>query len=201
VSESAKHDTEGLVRSVQEGNPDAFAALVATLRGRLEMWIQVRMGPLLRSRLTVDDVFQETFLQAHRSLADFREQGAGSFQRWMFSVAENRLRDLHKFHAAQKRHPEREAAAPAATPDERSIVETLAGDGTTPSEGVRRVEIAERLSEGLARIPEELRDVLVLRVIEGLPFTDVGERLGTDARSARGLYARALRELKRVLTL
>lgn len=198
MNESAKRDTEGLVRSVQEGDPDAFADLVNRLRGRLEMWIRVRMGPLLRSRLNVDDVFQETFLQAHRSIGEFRDQGEGSFQRWMFSVAENRLRDLHKFHAAQKRHPQREAAE---TDEETRIVQTLSAGGTTPSEGVRRAEIADRLAEGLARIPEELREVLVLRVVEGLAFPEVAERLGCDARAARGLYVRALRELKRVLTL
>ena len=85
-----KPTTEGLAR-----DPQAFEELFSRLHGRLEMWIGLRMGPLLRSRLTVDDVMQETLIEAHRSLASFRDRGPGSFRRWVFSVAENRLRDLH----------------------------------------------------------------------------------------------------------
>jgi RNA polymerase sigma-70 factor (ECF subfamily) len=200
VSSKGNGDTEGLVRGVQAGDPEAFTAVVDRMRGRLEMWIRVRMGPLLRSRLAADDVFQETLIQAYRSLDAFKDTGPGSFQRWMFSVAENRLKDLHKYHAAQKRHPAHEAADAGPTAEERRIVDRLAGDGTTPSQGVRRTEIAERLSAALARIPDDLRELIVLRVIEDLSFREITERIGTDARAARGLYARALRELQRALT-
>ena len=85
-------DTQGLARRALVGDPEAFTEMAQRLRGRLRMWITLRMGPLLRSRLTEDDVFQETLLQAHRSLAGFKENGPGSFQRWIFSIAENRLR-------------------------------------------------------------------------------------------------------------
>jgi RNA polymerase sigma-70 factor (ECF subfamily) len=197
VTSKGDGNTEGLVRGVQAGDADGFAAVVDRMRGRLEMWIRVRMGPLLRARLTVDDVLQETLIQAYRSLDAFRDTGPGSFQRWMFSVAENRLKDLHKYHAAQKRHPAREANP---TPEEQRIVDRLAGDGTTPSQGFRRSEVAARIADGLAKVPEGSREIIVLRVVEDLSFAEVAERIGTDARAARGLYARALKDLQRALT-
>lgn len=191
-----ERDTEGLAGGARAGDPEAFAALVERIRGRLETWIRVRMGPLLRSRLALDDVFQETLIQAHRSLGDFREKGPGSFQRWLFSVAENRLKDLHKYHAAQKRHPGHEAELRPRGDEEHRLVESLAAHGTSPSEGARRTEFAERLAEVLGTLPEDAREVVVLRLIEEQPFPEIAARLGRDVRVVRGLYARGLRAVQ-----
>ena len=59
---------------------------------------------------------------------------------------------------------------------------------------------AARAQEGVSRAFIVLVFLIVLRVIEDLSFPEITERIGTDARAARGLYARALRELQRALT-
>ncbi len=179
-------DSEGLARRAS-ADPDAFAELVRRLRGRLEMWINVRMGPLLDARLTADDVLQETLLQAHGSLTDFHDQGKGSFQRWIFSVAENRLKDLHKYHAAQKRHPEHEGAG------NFDVIRAL---GPSPSSSARRRELVERLSTRIARLPDALREVLVLRAIEERTFKEIAHVTGKPAATVQGLFARALKVLQ-----
>jgi RNA polymerase sigma-70 factor (ECF subfamily) len=194
MREPDRRTTEMLARQAAERDSDAFAELFRRVRGRLEMWIALRMGPLLRSRLTVDDVLQETFLQAHRSLESFRDEGEGSFRRWIFSVAENRLKDLHKFHGAQKRTPVREA--PSFDEDERRRWAAISADGTSPSSGAHRADVTRRMTEAIERLPEELREVLVLRSIEERTFREVAERLERPTTSVKGLYSRALRELR-----
>lgn len=179
-------DSEGLARKAA-ADPDAFADLVRRLRGRLEMWINVRMGPLLDARLTADDVLQETLLQAHQSLHDFQPQGKGSFQRWLFSVAENRLKDLHKYHAAQKRHPGHEAAGDFAA---------LRAAGPTPSSSARRRELVHRLATKIAALPEPLREILVLRAIEERTFADIAQATKKPAATVQGLFAKALKALQ-----
>lgn len=184
-------DSEDLARRASV-DPDAFAELVRRLRGRLEMWINVRLGPLLDARLTADDVLQETLLQAHGSLSDFQPKGKGSFQRWIFSVAENRLKDLHKYHTAQKRHPGQEAAG-------ERVLDGLRAGGPSPSSSARRHELIRRLATLIARLPEPLREVLVLRAIEERTFKEIAEVTNKPTATVQGLFARALRTLQHEL--
>ncbi|MHC4549429.1 MAG: sigma-70 family RNA polymerase sigma factor [Planctomycetota bacterium] len=193
MSKDEKRTTEGLAREALGKDPEAFAALVQRLRGRLDMWISLRMGPLLRARLTEDDVLQETLLHAHRSLADFQDQGQGSFRRWLFSVAENRLRDLHKYHAAQKRDLARERPP---SDEERRMLQTLSATGTSPSSAAHRRDLVTRLAERIAGLPDPLQEVLVLRVIEERTFKEIAQRLQRRPATVKGLYARALKQLK-----
>lgn len=183
--------SEGLAREAAASRPEAFDALVRRLRNRLEVWISIRMGPLLRSRIGPEDVLQETLLQAHRSIASFEDRGPGSLQRWLFGLAENRIRDLHKFHAASKRHPGREA--PGA-----DLAAARAG-GDTPSGDASRRETVARVADAISRLEEPLREVLLLRSIEERPFAEVAAALGRPVTTVQGLFARALARLEEEL--
>jgi RNA polymerase sigma-70 factor (ECF subfamily) len=188
--------TEGLVRIAAGGDPEAYSRLFHRLRGRLEVWISIRMGKLLASRLTVDDVLQETFLEAFRSISRFRDQGPGSFQRWMFSVAENRLRDMHKFHTAGKRDVSREAKAPARKDEERDLLKQLEATGPSPSAGLHDEEARSRLAAAIGRLPESLREVLVFRALEERTYAEIAETLGKPQTTVRVMFCRALKVLK-----
>jgi len=188
-------DTEGLARRALDDDPHAFTELVRRLHGRLELWISIRMGPLLRSRLTEDDVLQETLLQAHRSLGSFRDQGPDSFRRWMFSVAENRLRDLHKYHSAQKRDPGRMVDIRPRDASERDLLQRISAGDRSPSSAAHGGELIARLRQHIDALDEELREVLVMRAIEECTFPEIAERTGRALTTAKGLYARALTRL------
>jgi len=173
--------------------PAGFEERVLRLRGRLSLWISLRMGPLLRARVSEEDVFQETLLEACRSYGGFRENGDDSFRRWLFSIAENRIKDLHKYHAAQRHHPQREAR----TASERTMLDRLSAGLPTPSSHVRRKELVDLLTGGIAGLPAPEREVVELRALEDLSFREIGERTGRSEASAAALYARALLALKR----
>ena len=173
----------------------AFEDRILRLRGRLSLWISLRLGPLLRARVAEEDVLQETLLEACRSYKGFREGGPDSFRRWLFSIAENRIKDLHKYHAAQRRHPAREAP----TDSERAMLDRLTAGVPTPSSTVRRKELVDLLTGGISALPEAEREVVRLHAIEDLSFREIGERLGRSEASAAALYAKALVALKRQL--
>ncbi len=173
----------------------AFEDQVLRLRGRLSLWISLRMGPLLRARVAEEDVLQETLLEACRSYGGFRADGPDSFRRWLFSIAENRIKDMHKYHAAQRRHPRREAP----TDSERAMLDRLTAGIPTPSSHVRRKELVELITGGIARLPEPERKVIELRALEDLSFREIAARTGRSEASAAALYAKALVALKRQL--
>jgi RNA polymerase sigma factor (sigma-70 family) len=114
----------------------------------------------------------------------------------MFSVAENRLRDLHKYHAAQKRDAGREAQVGPRSAAESQFLESLSASGTSPSAVAHRRELVSGLAESIARLPEPLGDVLVLRAIEERTFTDIAQKLEKSPATVKGLYVRALKSLK-----
>jgi RNA polymerase sigma-70 factor (ECF subfamily) len=175
--------------------PAGFEEQVLRLRGRLSLWISLRMGPLLRARASEEDVLQETLLEACRSYASFRPAGEDSFRRWLFSIAENRIKDLHKYHAAQRRHPAREAP----TDSERAMLDRLTAGVPTPSSNLRRKELVEVLTGGIARLPADERRVLEMHALEDLTFKEIASRMGRREAAVAAIYARAFLALKRAL--
>jgi RNA polymerase sigma-70 factor (ECF subfamily) len=177
------------------GTPDGFESLVLQYRGRLSVWIALRLGELLRTRVTEEDVFQETLLEAYRSFAGARLDGPEAFRRWIFSIAENRIKDLHKYHAAQRRHPAREAM----TGPERALLDRLSADLPSPSSLARRNELAGVLAEGIRRLPEAERRVVEMRALEGLTFREIAARTRRPKAAVATAYGRALVALRREL--
>jgi len=100
--------------------------------------------------------------------------------RWVFSVAENRIRDLAKALNAAKRKGE--APKP---PRQR-----------TPSSIVSRREELARVIAAIDRLPPAQRDVIRLRRFEGLPTREVAQRLDRSEGAVRMLYMRAVRALE-----
>lgn len=186
--------TEGLARAAGS-NPVAFADLVARVEGRLRTWIALRLGPKLRARVTEDDVLQETLLQAYRSMDRFAATGPGSFRRWLLSVAENRIRDLHKYHAAQRRDVAREQAK-ARSMEESTLLDRFSASVTSPSMAAQRAEHSRMVAERIEALPAELREVVIARALEERPFKEIAEALGRPMTTVQAQFARALRGLK-----
>ena len=100
-----------------------------------------------------------------------------------------------RFRGTRKRQLSREI--PVGTADSGSAHPSqIAARGPTPSVQVMADEQLHRLSEATNRLPEDYREVMVLRYQQGLSFEEVGERLGRSPDAARMLWARAVEKLK-----
>ena len=190
--------TEALARRAAEGDTRAFEGLVTRIRPRLALWIESRMGPLLRGRLQPEDVFQETMVQVVRSLEAFVDQGPGSFSKWLFSVAEHRMHDLHKHHAAERRHPRREAS-PALSDAQRQLMERVTSPMPSPGGAAHRQERLRRLAEAVRSLPDPYREVLILRGIQEATLHEVSEKLRRPLSTVQGQFVRALGMLRDAL--
>ncbi len=72
----------------------------------------------------------------------------------------------------------------------------LATDGTSPSSSVARRDLGVVLSDALARLEEDLREVIVLHHLEGLGWDEVARRMERTPNAVRKLWARALSQLR-----
>ena len=97
--------TDQHLRAALQGDGEARGELLERLRPRLVLWASTRMSPALRAGLDPEDAAQEVLLSVHKSLDQFRGDTAQAFRAWLFTVAENRLRDLADHAGALKRQP------------------------------------------------------------------------------------------------
>jgi RNA polymerase sigma-70 factor (ECF subfamily) len=75
----------------------------------------------------------------------------------------------------------------------------LAASISTPSQRASRREQAVLLADALGRLPEDYREVIILRHLEGIPFADVAARMGRSVNSVQKLWVRSLAKLKEAM--
>jgi RNA polymerase sigma-70 factor (ECF subfamily) len=139
---------------------------------------------LLGDHHDAEDATERTFLAALAAIDRFTDEGA-SFRSWLFRIAHNQLAN-----ALRGRRRRRTDALDA--------VPELAG-GEDPARTVDRADDARRVRRALETLPEDRRQVLVLRFVDGLSAREIGEVLGRSEGAVRVLQHRALRELARLL--
>jgi RNA polymerase sigma-70 factor (ECF subfamily) len=173
--------TEDLVRAAQSGDARALEEILEAHREQLLSRVARRLGPALRERVEADDIVQETFVWAIRSLPRFRWGGEGSFASWLAAIAD---------------HMVLKAASPGRSPRVLRIASEPEAEGPSPSQALRREERFERLRKALESLSPEHREVIVFARIEGLRIDEIARRLGRTPNAVSLLLTRALRKLR-----
>jgi RNA polymerase sigma-70 factor (ECF subfamily) len=194
-------DDVALLDEAAKGNAAAQAELLLLHQNRLRQMIAVRMDPRLAPRIDPSDVVQETLAQAVQQLPEYLRKRPLPFYPWLRQLAWKRLVDLHRRHVrAGKRSVRREEYRPAAWPDESALglAARLLAKGSSPSARLRRQELRELLQAALARLPQNDREILILRHLEQLSVPEIAAIL---AVSQGAVYTRHLRALERLRQL
>lgn len=130
------------------------------------------------------DVVAQTFLLAWRDLPKLREPAR--FEAWLFRIARNQA-----ITAGRRRVNTAPLEAVGEARDEDA--------GGAPGARLESEASREEVQRALQQLPEEQRDVLLLRFVSELPHRDVASRLGRTEQATRALQYRALINLRRVL--
>ncbi|HBP18020.1 MAG TPA: hypothetical protein DEA08_09540 [Planctomycetes bacterium] len=186
-------ETEDLVADAQGGDEEAYEALFARVADRLLLYLRLRMGAGLRRNLEPLDLVQDTYLAAHRAFPGFEARGEGAFSRWLFQIADNRLRDAADRYRALKRQ-----ALQGALRDS-GVLARMRADQASPATESDLRDRARALSEALARLEARERDAVLLRHFHQETFAAIAVQLGTSEATARRLVARAQAKLGRAL--
>jgi RNA polymerase sigma-70 factor (ECF subfamily) len=185
---SSPSDSDALlVQRAVAGDERAFEWLVIKYQRRVERLI----GRMVRDVDLVPDIAQETFIRAYRGLAQFR--GESQFYTWLYRIAVNtakkHLMDL-------KRDPVISMAALRSSEDDETSGNELeqswgASDEETPEAVLASKEIAQAVNEAMDALPEELRQAITLREIEGLSYDDIAQALNCPIGTVRSRIFRA----------
>jgi RNA polymerase sigma-70 factor (ECF subfamily) len=153
----------------------------------------------LQAKHGASDLVQETFLEAVRGFARFEGRSPDELQRWLKAILGFRLIDFaRRYRHGGKRQIGREVPLEGPLGSDVGPPEPAARDKTPRSNAIAQEE-ALHLWIALEAMPE--RDSLLLRMRdqEGLPFAEIGSRLGLSADAARKAWLRALRQLRQRL--
>ncbi len=193
--------TETLLDQARAGDGEALGRLLESHRGYLTVLARVQIGRRLQGKVDPADVVQDAYLGAYRDFKQFRGSTEGEFLAWLRQVLAFVLANLVRHYQGTQRRDvrlERQLAVEL-NQSSHALDRGLVAQQSSPSQQAVRREQSVLLAEALARLPDEWRDLLILRHLEGLTFPEVAERLGRTLDSVKKQWPRALAKLRRAM--
>lgn len=192
-------DVNQLLLRARAGDGAALGQLFEQCRGYLTLLARVQVSRRLQGKLDAADLVQEAFLEAHRTFAHFRGATEAELTSWLrHLLASHVAMAVRRYFGTRRRDVrlERELADELDR-SSRFLHQGLADRHSSPSQRAARREQAVLLAEALGRLPEDYREVIILRHLVGLTFPEVARRLGRTVPSVKNLWTRALALLRR----
>ena len=191
-----------LLNQARAGSTDHLGQLLELYRHYLGLLARIEIGRNLQAKLDASDLVQDTLLG-----------GPSQFSQ-VPGIERNAVRLLAAAdHGGQPgepaaplpRHPRPRTSAwngnwPSGLDQSSRLLDRgLVDRGSSPSQQASRREQAVLLADALERLPEDYREVIVLRHLEGLPFPEVSRRMGRSLDSVEKLWVRGLARLRQVM--
>jgi RNA polymerase sigma-70 factor (ECF subfamily) len=180
------------------GDEDAFGRLLARYSTYLTLLARVEIGRRLQGKLDPADLVQETFLEVHRHFNTFRGSTEPEFVGWLRRIMAGVLANtVRRYFGTKARDPRLEEELQVGFDQSSCILAgQLISPGSSPSESASRREQAVIFADALEKLPEDYREVIVLRHLEGLTFAAVSERMGRSIDSVEKIWLRAVAKLR-----
>jgi RNA polymerase sigma-70 factor (ECF subfamily) len=174
-------DLGSLAKAAQSGSGTAVEQLLQRVRVIAHRYSRARLGTYPAAAHLVDDVAQDICLAVLGALPRYRDRGR-PFEAFVHGIAARKVVDAQRSLA---RHP----LPVADVPDD-------ADEAPTPEDRVVAVSEAQSAAEMLAQLPDNLREVMLLRVGSGLSAEETGAALGMSAGAVRVAQHRALAKMR-----
>ena len=175
-------DDKELVQQSVAGDLQAFEQLVYRYQDRLTHSLEHALG----SREDALDAAQQAFISAWRSLSGFRQDSA--FYSWLYRIAMNA--------AISARRRQRISTTPIGRPDSPASVQAEdQRPAADPSYQLQARERVQLVRSELLNVPEEFRQPLVLKEIDGMSYEQIADVLGIPVGTVRSRIFRARKEL------
>jgi len=174
-----------MVARARAGDAEAFQTLVEG-HARAVFRLAYRMTG---NEHDAEDVVQEAFLKAYRSLGQFEDRA--HFGSWLHRITANCAFDLLR---GRKRRPHM-----VSTSEDEDLPMEIPSGSPGPERLALSSEVRRRVEGGLGRLTEMERSAFVLRHFEGLSIEEIGSVLGTDTNATKSSVFRAVRKMRRAL--
>lgn len=199
--ELSKSQIKSWIDSAKSGKTEALGVLLNAYTNYLKVLAEEQLDFRLRRRLNASDIVQETLLEAFRDFHLFRGCFADEFRSWLRRILiHNLMRTTEKHLAASKRDIRNElsfAQTSSLSGQSKARIDWLFVDhSNSPSALVCEQEKRHLVATAILALPRDYQEIIELRHIEGLEFSEIARRLGKSSGACRMLWLRAIERLK-----
>ena len=168
---------DDLAKRVSQRDVDAFQTLYETHLDTVYRYVYYKVG----NGQLAEDLTQHIFMKAWEAIHRYQWREL-PFQHWLLRLARNTVIDHYR----------------STKPPNASLLDPM-GDGLDPEIEIAHGEMVQTLQDAVRQLPEEQREVIVLRFIEQMPHAEVARHLGKSAATVRVIQHSALQALRRLL--
>jgi RNA polymerase sigma-70 factor (ECF subfamily) len=170
-------------------------------RSWLAVLARLQIDDQLRQKFDPSDAVQQTMLEAVRGWPQFRGRTEPELAAWLRRILARVLaRQARHLRNTQRRDVAREMSIEQALAQSSDqLGKAAVATGTSPSQHALRHERELRLAEALTQLPDDYREVILLRNVNSLPHEIVAQRMDRSVGSVRMLWVRALARLRHEL--
>ncbi len=176
TGDTAQH----LLRLARSGDVAAFDTLLAITRRIPALVARTQIGRRLQGKADSSDLVQEALLQIHRHFDYFRGSTEAEFAAWARSILAGLVANhVRRFLGTKQRDARLEQSLVSELNNSSCLVNRQLGAAVhSPSEQAVQHESAMLLANALETLPAHYRQVIILRHLDGLPFSEVASQMG-----------------------
>jgi len=187
---------EAWIEQAKQGSSEALGQLLEACRRYLLVLANRRMAPDLKGKVSASDLVQETSLDAHKDIINFRGQRLEELLAWLRRILlYNAANAARHYQGTAKRELSRELPLDL----HPAMAESLAGDVLSPRSLLVAHEEQTAVERALTRLSEDQRTAILLRSREHYSFAEVGALMNRSSEAARKLWFRAIERLQQEL--
>ena len=172
------------IAAAQTGDQSAFEQLVRLYEKR----VYALTSRMCRNPADAEEAAQEAFLAAWQGLPFFR--GDSSFSTWLYRLASNACVDVLR---REGRHQ------PNLSLDDEDAAIDLPDSALSPHDEAERSELRQQIEEGLAALPPDYRQVLILRELHQRSYDEIADILSLDLGTVKSRINRGRKRLRKIL--
>jgi RNA polymerase sigma-70 factor (subfamily 1) len=191
-----------LISQSVDGDRVALEQLLTLHSFQLKGHIAAKLPRSLQGLIGVDDIMQQTFLDAFRHIGRFEFRTDGSFSAWLKTIADRNLQNNVKLLGRKKRLGDRNRAhAPmnGSTGSLADLVAMLSAGSHTPSRSAARHVAVDAIRQVIQELPQDYRQAVELRLLCGRSLEDVALAMNRSPRAVQGLVDRAKKKMRNAL--
>ena len=176
-----------LLNCYLSGDRNAISQLIERHSRRVRDYIQM----MVKDGDVADDIFQETFIKAVRVIDEGRYTDNGRFLSWILRIAHNQVIDHFRAQKQNRQLNEAEAGY--------DVLGTLRLAERTVEDEIVCGQIAGDVRRMVELLPDEQREVVMMRYYSGLSFKEIAEQAGVSINTALGRMRYALINLRKMI--
>jgi RNA polymerase sigma-70 factor (ECF subfamily) len=197
---SSASDLGRLIEQARREESGALDRLLDSYRNYLRLLARTGLDASLQGKSDPSDLVQEALLKATQRFGQFRGATDAELAGWLRQILARCLADfVRRFRTGARRTGRGQSLDLLLSRSSQAMERILATDDASPSSSAARRDLGVVLSDALAQLSEDHREVIVLHHLEGLGWDEVAQSMGRSAGAVQKLWTRALKELRPLL--